>query len=64
MTTQPTTQLPTTPDALADLIQTTGDTGLLDTGLLNTLTTQIGGRPARRLLAQAYSIVADRLWNS
>jgi hypothetical protein len=59
MTTQPTTQLPTTPDALADLIQTTGDTGLL-----NTLTTQIGGRPARRLLAQAYSIVADRLWNS
>jgi hypothetical protein len=59
MTTQPTTQLPTTPDALADLIQTTGDTGLL-----NTLTTQIGGRPARRLLAQAYRIVADRLWNS
>ncbi|MCZ4510430.1 hypothetical protein O3Q52_20000 [Streptomyces sp. ActVer] len=53
------TQLPTAPDALADRILAVGDAGLL-VGL----TAQIGGRKARSLLAEAHSIVADRLWNS
>lgn len=55
----PAVQLPTTPDALADHILTVGDAGLLDD-----LTAQIGGRHARRILAEAYSIASDRLWNS
>lgn len=53
------TLLPTTPDALADRILTVGDAGLIVA-----LTAQIGGRAARRILAEAHSIVADRLWNS
>lgn len=51
--------LPVAPDALADRILAVGDAGLLAS-----LTAQIGGRKARRLLAEAHSIVADRLWNS
>ena len=58
-TPSPAAQLPTTPGALADRILTVGDAGLLAD-----LTAQIGGQRARHLLAQAHSIVAERLWNS
>lgn len=56
---RPAAQLPTTPDALADRILTAGDAGLIAD-----LTAQIGGPTARRILAEAHDIVADRLWNS
>ncbi|MEV4041448.1 hypothetical protein [Streptomyces sp. NPDC049744] len=59
MTRQTAAPLPTAPDALADRILAAGDAGLLAA-----LTAQIGGREARYLLAEAHSIVADRLWNS
>ncbi|MEV4784019.1 hypothetical protein AB0K53_00945 [Streptomyces tuirus] len=58
-TTHPAAPLPTAPDALADRILTVGDAGLIAD-----LTAQIGGPTARRILAEAYSIASDRLWNS
>lgn len=51
--------LPTTPAALADHIQTVGDRDLIPA-----LTAQLGWETARPLLVTAYSIAADRLWNS
>lgn len=59
MTDRPAVQLPTSPEALADRILTVGDAGLIAD-----LTAQIGGRAARYLLAEAYSIASARLWNS
>lgn len=56
-----TAALPLDPAQLADLLLTPAtDANTLHQQLAD----QIGGRPARRLLAQAHSIVADRLWNS
>lgn len=61
MTNQTTAALPLAPARLADLLLTPG----ADTNALHQqLTNQIGARPARRLLAAAHHIAAERLWNA
>ncbi len=51
--------LPTAPAQLADLLLApTADTNQLHRQLAD----QIGGRPARQILAAAHQIAADRLW--
>jgi hypothetical protein len=56
-----TTALPTAPAKLADLLLApTADTNALHRQLAD----QIGGRPARQILAAAHQIAADRLWNA
>lgn len=55
------TALPLTPARLADLLLTPGtDANTLHQQLAD----QIGARPARRLLAAAHGIAAERLWNA
>lgn len=57
--TKPVTLLPLTPARLADLLLAPNtDANLLHQHLAH----QVGERPARRLLAAAHTIAADRLW--
>lgn len=56
-----TATLPTAPAQLADLLLApAADTNLLHRQLAD----QIGGRPARQILAAAHKIAADRLSNA
>ncbi|MFC8339220.1 hypothetical protein ACFUJX_19725 [Streptomyces rubiginosohelvolus] len=48
-----------TAEQLADLLLTPGRS---EAALTAELTAQAGARPARRLLAAAHSIAAERLW--
>lgn len=50
-----------TAEQLADLLLAPGTN---EAALAAELTAQVGDRPARRLLAAAHSIAADRLWDA